>query len=218
MAELPAQRLKTDEPPFSYTGIDYFGPFNIKIGRSIHKRYGALFTCLVSRAVHLEVSADLSTNSFLMALRRFLSRRGNVKCFYSDNGTNFVGAINEIQKCIDNWNSKQIHDYLLQKRIKWVFNPPAASHFGGVWERLIRSVRKILLSLTLNQTFSEEGFQTLLCEIEFIINSRPLTITSSDCFDLKPLSPNDILLNNQACNLPYDIFNSNDTYSNKTLA
>ena len=97
MANLPADRVMADEPPFSSTGIDFFGPFFVRRGRGQEKRYGAIFTCLASRAVHLEVAESLSTDSFLCALRRFIARRGQVKRIRSDHGTNFVGANNELR-------------------------------------------------------------------------------------------------------------------------
>ena len=107
---------------------------------------------------------DRDTDSFILALRRFIARRGQVKEIRLDNGTNFKGAEKELRVMISSWNQAKIHDTLLQKGIKWVFNPPAASHHGGVWERLIRSTRKILGALTKEQVLDDECLQTLLCE------------------------------------------------------
>ena len=92
MASLPEQRLAFGEPPFANTGVEYFGPMNVKRGRIVKKRWGCLFTCLTTRGVHVELACDLSTHSFIMALRRFRGRRGNPKTMRSDNGSNFVGA------------------------------------------------------------------------------------------------------------------------------
>ena len=135
MADLPRPRVTPDQPPFTCVGIDYFGPFFVRQKRSLVKRYGAIFTCLALRAVHLEISHTLDTDSFILALRTFIARRGQVKEIRSDNGTNFTGAEKELRVMISSWNQAKIHDTLLQKGIKWVFNPSVASHHGEVWGR-----------------------------------------------------------------------------------
>ena len=157
----------------------------------------------------------MDTDSFILALRRFIARSGQVKEIRSDNGTNFMGAEKEFRVMISGWNQAKIHDTLLQKGIKWVFNPPAASHHGGVWERLIRSTRKILGALTKEQVLDDECLQTLLCEAESIINGRPLTKVSDDPNDLEPLTPNHLLLLRQNESLPPGLFEKNDTYSRR---
>jgi hypothetical protein len=187
MANLPAVRVTAGEPPFTYTGVDFFGPFIIKRGRSEIKRYGCLFTCLRVRAVHIEIVYTLETDSFINALQRFMSRRGQVKEIYSDNGTNFVGAKREL-------NQTKIDNFLKQRFIQWHFNPPAASHMGGVWERVIRSIRRILTAVLTLQKIDEEGLSTLFCIVESVLNGRPLTVVSDDCKDLQPLTPNHLLM------------------------
>ena len=92
MSDLPLARLQVNESPFTHTGVDYFGPIMVKQRRSELKRYGCIMTCMTTRAIHLEVAHDLTTSSFLNALRRFISRRGNIQHLHSDNGSNFVGA------------------------------------------------------------------------------------------------------------------------------
>ena len=92
MAGLPGCRVQTDKPPFYKVGVDYFGPFLVKQGRSRIKRYECIFSCLATRVVHIEVASDLPTNSFINALRRFTARRGQLDNIFSDNGTNSVGA------------------------------------------------------------------------------------------------------------------------------
>ena len=116
MADLPEDRL-TPAPPFTYVGVDYFGPYVTKEGRKERKRYGALFTCLVSRAVHIEVAHSLDTDSFLHALRRFIARRGQVREIRSDNGTNFVGARQELREAINEMDQKEITEKLRQQNI-----------------------------------------------------------------------------------------------------
>lgn len=98
MADLSSDRLKSDEPPFTRRGMDYFGPFEVKRCRRVLKRYGVIFTCLASRAVHIEKADSLDTDSYIDAIRRFIARRGNVKEMRSDNGTNLVGKKNELRK------------------------------------------------------------------------------------------------------------------------
>ena len=92
MADLPLDRIIPDQPPFTYVGVDFFGPFEVKRGRSHVKRYGVLFTCLTTRAVHIEIAHSLDTDSCVNALCRFTCRGGQVKIMRSDNGTNFVAA------------------------------------------------------------------------------------------------------------------------------
>ena len=206
MADLPCDRVSTGEPPFTYVGVYYFGPFDIKRGRSLVKRYGVIFTCLTIRAVHIEVASSLDTDSFINALRRFIARRGQIKELRSDNGTNFIGAERELRRAVEGWNLEKINDVLSLKGIKWTFNPPTGSHHGGAWERLIRSIRKILNSTLRTQSRDEEGLNTVLCEVESILNSRPLTKESTDPKDLEALTPNHLLLLKVKPSLPPGLF------------
>ena len=214
MGDLPPERVNPS-PPFTYTGIDYFGPYLIKEGRKVMKRYGVLFTCLASRSVHIETANSLETDSFINALRRFIARRGNVKEIRSDNATNFVGAEKELCQIVQNLDREQIGSKLLKRGIQWKFNPPTASHQGGVWERLIRSVRKILAALLqeFGSRLDDESLRTLFCEIEAILNSRPLTYITSDTHDIEPLTPNHILtLKSCSIRPPPGNFKDHDVY------
>ena len=188
MADLPRNRVTPDEPPFTYVGIDYFGTFYVKRGRSQVKRYGCIFTCFAIRAIHIEVAHSLDTSSFINALQRFISRRGQPKEITSDNGSNFVGGMRELREAIEGWNQTKIQQFLHQRGIQWKFNPPAASHMGGVWERQIRTVRKVLRALMKEQVVDDEGLSTLMCLVEAIVNGRPLTTNSDDPRDLEALS------------------------------
>jgi len=194
MADLPKDRVSPAGAPFENTGVDYFGPILVKKGRTEHKRYGCVFTCLSTRAVHIELATSLDTDSFLMALQRFMARRGQPSHIRCDNGTNFVGARNEMMKSIKEWNLDQIHERLLQKNISWTFNPPAASHMGGVWERQIRTVRAVMMGVCDTQRMTDESLATLFCKVESIVNGRPITKLSNDPNDLRPLTPNHLLL------------------------
>ena len=194
MAPLPSVRVDAGDHPFTYVGVDYFGPILVKRGRTMEKRYGCLFTCLKIRAVHLEIAHSLSSDSFLMALMRFIGRRGFPREIFSDNGSNLVGANNELRDCLKEWSQDRIHNYLLRYGIQWNFIPPAASHWGGVWERMVRSVKKVLNVLSNKQTMSDECLLTFMIEAERIVNNRPLTPLNTDTDDLEALTPAKLLL------------------------
>ena len=221
MADLPSERC-SESAPFTYSGVDMFGPFIIKEGRKEMKRYVALFTCFASRAVHLESTNSLNTDSFIMALRRFINRRGEVRQIRSDNGSNFVGANAEFKKAILEMDQGKINDFLLRHQVDWLgwkFNPPTASHMGGVWERQIRSCRSILTSLLRNhsQSLNDESFRTVLTEVEAIVNSRPLTVeVLSDSNSLAPLTPNHLLTSKSKIVMaPPGNFTNADMYSRR---
>ena len=212
MADLPSDRLTPDEPLFSYVGIDFFGPLYVKQGRSGVKHYGCLFSCLTMRATHIEVSESLEMDSFINALRRFISRRGMPKMMRSNNGTNLTGGDPEIREAIISWNQQKIEGFLHQKNIKWKFHPPEASQMGGLWERVIRSVRKILRVLLREQLVSGEALRTLMTEVEGILNGRPLTPNSDSSINAEPLTPNHFLLFRSNLNLPPGTFEKSDLY------
>ena len=217
MADLPTERT-LEVAPFSYCGVDMFGPFNIKEGRKVHKRYCALFTCFSSRAVHLETTNKIDTDSFILALRRFLSTRGRVRTIRSDNGGNFVGAGNELRKSWKEMDHTKVSNYLQSEMcdwINWEKNTPNASHMGGVWERQIRTVRSILASLlkSHDQVLNDESFNTLIKEVEGIINSRPLVIENVSDPSSQVLSPSHLLtLKSKAVLPPPGVFQKNDIY------
>ena len=194
MASLPAFRVQPGWFPFMHVGVDYFGPLLIKHGRSYEKRYGCLFTCLQSRAVHIEIVHSLSTDSYIMTLIRFIARRGCPTDIYSDNGSNFVGAQRELSNWITNLDQDLIDRRLSIKDIQWHFDPPYASHRGGVWERMIRSIRRIFSTICAQQTISDDVLLTAMTEVERIINARPIVPVVSDDINSTALTPNDLLL------------------------
>ena len=217
MADLPIERT-LELAPFTYCGVDMFGHFNIKEGRKIHKRYCVLFTCFSSRAVHLETTNTLDTDSFIMALRRFLSTRGKVRSIRSDNGGNFVGAGNELRNCLKEMDTDKISNYLLTETCDWIDwekNTPRASHMGGVWERQIRTIRSILISLlkSHDSVLNSESFNTLVKEVECIVNSRPLDVQNINDPDSELLTPNHLLtLKSKVVLPPPGVFQKDDLY------
>ena len=225
MADLPKERLVPYHPPFTFTGLDFFGPFYVKRARSVIKVYGCIFVCFNSRAVHIEDVSSLETDTFILALRRFISVRGCPKEIWSDSGTNFTGAERELRRSVRELNEEQIrrelHSYDAEwfKYVlpRWRFQPPTASHMSGVWERLIRSVRKAM-----NAVLSKPGaaipletLRTVFAEVTSILNSRPISPASDDPSDMEPLTPNHLLLQRRNLAIPPGVFAKEELYSRK---
>ena len=221
MADLPSERVNP-APPFTYTGMDAFGPFYIKEGRKELKRWGIIFTCLSSRAVHLETLNSMDTDSFLNALRRFISRRGKVRGLRSDQGTNFIGGRNELVTAFEELNQESIKGFLSKQGCDWIkftTNVPHASHMGGAWERLIRTVRSVLSALLRDHgtQLDDESLRTLMTETECVVNSRPLTVSNlTEPNTLEPITPNHLLTCKAEVVLqPPGTFDRPDLYSRK---
>ncbi|XP_055907255.1 uncharacterized protein LOC129942380 [Eupeodes corollae] len=210
MGQLPAVRLLSNNPAFTFTGVDYFGPINVKVGRHLEKRYGVLFTCLTVRAIHIEVASSLTTDSCIMALRRFIARRGCPNELFSDNGTNLKGADTELKRCLKELDQSAIRGALTKHRIKWRFIPPAAPHMGGCWERLVRSVKTSLYAILKEVNTSDETLNTLLAEIEQIINSRPLVEVPYHPDEPEALTPNHFLIGRSSASAPISDFDDKD--------
>lgn len=187
MSDLPAERLSA-EPPFSYVGIDVFGPWSVasrhtRGGLASSKRWAVMFTCMSTRAVHLEIIEGMDTSSFINALRRFFSVRGPAKQLRSDCGTNFTGASRELgfDKRIP--CDPHVKSFLNDNGCSWVFNPPYSSHMGGNWERMIGVARRILdsqLAQLGSRPLTHDVLTTFMAEVAAIINARPLVPVSSD--------------------------------------
>lgn len=221
MADLPEDRVQP-APPFSYCAVDYFGPWYVKEGRRELKRYGVLFTCMASRAVHIEVANFLTADSFINAYRRFVARRGPVSQIRSDQGTNFVGAKNELQQALAELDQDKIRQELLKRNCDYVIykmNVPHASHMGGVWERQIRTARNAIEAILLRHgsQLDDESLRTFMTEAEAIVNCRPLAVNdlnSPDCLD--PLTPNHLLtMKSNVVLPPPGSFQRVDLYSKK---
>nr|XP_049467061.1 uncharacterized protein LOC125908380 [Anopheles coluzzii] len=194
MAPLPKERLTPFVRPFSYVGLDYFGPVLVKRGRSNEKRWIALFTCLTVRAIHLEVVHSLSTESCVLAVRRFVARRGAPVEIFSDNGTNFLGASRQLRREIEERN-ETLAAIFTNAHTRWTFNPPGAPHMGGVWERMVRSVKAAISTvMEAKHAPDDETFETVILDAEAMINSRPLTYVPLDPENQEAITPNHFLL------------------------
>ncbi|XP_055615231.1 uncharacterized protein LOC129761531 [Toxorhynchites rutilus septentrionalis] len=207
MGDLPPMRLKAFSRPFSYVGIDYFGPMHVMVGRRVEKRWGVLFTCMTVRAVHIEIAHSLSTDSCILAVRNFIARRGMPLEIISDRGTNFTGANRELQEALLKMDQNKMIESFVSAQTKWSFNPPAAPHFGGCWERLIQSVKKTLTQVKPNRTPTDEMLRNMLVEVEAIINARPLTEIPLEHEEASPLTPNHILIGSSNGSKPPIAFN-----------
>ncbi|XP_070183500.1 uncharacterized protein [Littorina saxatilis] len=218
MADLPAERIEAS-PPFTNTGLDCFGPFTVRHGRKEAKRYGLILTCLASRAVHLEVLEDMTTDSFICGLRRFIAIRGNVKTIRCDRGTNFVGAAREFRQARHEMDPDRVVKEMVERNCNFIFNPPHASHFGGVWERLIRTVRQVFSGLLLDHgsRLTSDTLSTLFHEVASVVNNRPLCVTQlEDPTSCEPLTPNHLLtLKPEPIFPPPGTFQKEDQYSRK---
>ena len=202
MADLPKERLAFSSRPFTNTGLDYFGPFYVSVKRSTEKRWGFLFTCLTTRAVHFEVVPSMDTSSCVMGIERFVSRRGIPSVILSDNGTNFVASEKELLQNVLKWNQQSIAESMVKKGVSWKFNPPSAPHHGGVCERLVRSFKHTFYAILGNRRLTDEILTTVFCLVEQSLNARPLIPASADATDLDALTPNHFLLGTPGSSLP----------------
>lgn len=198
MGELPSVRVNMARP-FLNSGVDYCGPFyvrdRIRKNSKKYKAYVAIFICMATKAVHIELVEDLTTESFLAALKRFMARRGKVKNIYSDNEKNFVGADRILQQIFEKEDFKgAVQEFATSENIEWHFIPARSPHYGGLWESAVRSM-KIHLKRTLGETcLTVAEMTTVLTQIEAILNSRPLTPMSEDPNDLRALTPGHFLI------------------------
>ncbi|XP_048248048.1 uncharacterized protein LOC125377955 [Haliotis rufescens] len=210
MSDLPPDRL-VPCPPFTYVGVDAFGPWEIvtrrtRGGSANSKRWAILFTCLMIRAVHIELVEEMTSSSFINCLRRFIALRGEVKQFRSDRGTNFIGAIESLNVTAVNVEDGPVQDFLYNNGVVWLFNTPHSSHMGGVWERMIGTSRRILDAMLLNtKRLTHEVLSTLMAEVTAIINARPITSITTDPEQPMILSPAMLLTQKTAHTPNFDL-------------
>ena len=196
MADLPLDRTEVC-PPFTNVGFDVFGPWAVQTrktrGGGVNaKRWGLVFTCLSSRAIHIEVLEAMDSSAFICALRRFFALQGHAKLLRCDRGTNFVGAKTELDAAASELDEKKVEKFETECGCKWEFNPPHASHFGGVWERQINTIRHVLDAMftELGQSqLTHELPVTLMAEVVAIVNARLIAALPSDTDDPQPMSP-----------------------------
>lgn len=194
MGSLPIERI-TASRPFQYVGVDFCGPFQLKVARIrkpiITKGYVALFVCFAVKAVHVELVSDLTTEAFLACLKRFISRRGMPTKIFCDNAKTFVGASNTLKQLYDLQTSKNhrdaVNSFCSQNYIKFRFIPSYSPEFGGLWEAGVKSVKHHFKRVVGNLTLTYEEFYTVIVQIEGVLNSRPLLADNSiDCNYLTP--------------------------------
>ncbi|XP_036346189.1 uncharacterized protein LOC118755464 [Rhagoletis pomonella] len=211
---LPAERIATARV-FETTGVDFAGPLYVKTdGDDIRKKvYIMLFTCAAIRAVHLELVADMTVNSCIEALRRFIARRGTPKIIISDNARTFKRADLELRKLEELVKKKEVLQLAAHKGITWRYIPERAAWWGGFWERLVRSVKNALKASIGRAVLTSEELRTLLTEVESVVNARPLTYITNDDKDLEPLTPSNFLIDCNSAILATDFQSDGSTIS-----
>ncbi|GFW71857.1 integrase catalytic domain-containing protein [Trichonephila clavipes] len=186
--QLPRERI-TQSPPFQIVGIDFTGAMLVKDNQGTRKSYVSLFTCAVTRAVHLELVSDMSTKCFLLALRRFLARRGNCKVIYSDNARTFKAAERELAYFANILKDSEFQNFVADKGIHWKFIVERAPWWGGFYERLVKTIKDPLRKILGRALLTFEELSTILSEVEVIVNHRPLTYVENDPGEPEPLTP-----------------------------
>ncbi|GFT94499.1 uncharacterized protein TNCV_1962391 [Trichonephila clavipes] len=208
MGNLPANRFSAGRA-FLNIGIDFGGPFitkpNVPRSKVKLKSYLALFICMATKAVHLEVVSDLSADAFLAAFRRFISRRGKPTNKFSDNATNFKGASSYLKEQLKLIKSVEVQNFVTQESITWHYIPPTAAHVGGLWEAGIKSTKQLLIKTLKSAVLNFEELVTLVMQIEACLNSRPLTPLSNDPQDLQPLTPGHFLIGAPMASFPEEV-------------
>ncbi|KFD67379.1 hypothetical protein M514_11047, partial [Trichuris suis] len=201
MAPLPGDRI-TPAFPFERTGVDFAGLLYVKRGNGSRKAYICLFTCMTIRAIHLELVQNMSVEHFLLALRRFIARRGKPTMLQSDNFTTFKASNRELCRLFSKRNVGQIRQNLSVEGIVWKFITERAPWTGGYWERLVRSVKEPLRKVLGRSLLTESEMATVLTEIEAKINARPLTFVGEDPTDTNALTPFHFLIGREFKELP----------------
>ena len=210
MGDLPLERVKPSKP-FTHVGVDFAGPFELRKSKRANKSekvYLCLFVCFATKAIHLEIVTSLSTPDFIACLRRFIARRGLPSDFFSDNGTNFVGASNELRKLLEFVKTENVKNFVAENNCKWNFIPPSSPHFGGLWEAGVKSAKSHLRKIVGSTPLSLEELNTVFCQKEACLNSRPLCQLSTDPRDSNTLTPGHFLTGAPLLAFPDDCTNN----------
>ena len=216
MADLHPAKIHPYMPAFTHVGVDCFGPYYTNFYRGQKKRYGCIFTCMSSRAIHLEMLHSLDADSFLNCLRSFQSHRPNLKHIYCDNATNFRAADAELLKAFSLYSKSTLKDYAVSKGIQFTYIDPTSAHQAGNWERLIGIVKRVLKAVLPHASrLTDEVLQTIFCEVEAIVNSRPLTRLSDDPRDFRPLTPNLLLSLGDPTDIPLSHVSKAEMYRSR---
>ena len=216
--DLPVERV-SDDPPFTHLGIDFAGPLYIRAHNSLNenKAYICLFTCASTRVIHLELTLALTVDSFLLAFRRFVARRGLPSTIWSDNAKTFKAASKEIQRIV---RSPEVAKYLSTNRVTWKFIVERAPWWGGFWERMVCSVKRCLRKTIGRSSLSHDELNTLLIEVESILNSRPLTYVFDDSEGISyTLSPSHLIYGHRIANIPntghYEVLSTSNSLTKR---
>lgn len=200
MGSLPSQRVQPARP-FVNSGVDFCGPVWVHYkhrGQRPAKAYIAVFVCFATKATHLELVSNLSAETFLAALKRFVARRGICHNLYCDNATNFVGGRRQLKECWEIFFNQEIRDHVvsacIEDEIQFHHIPPRSPHFGGLWEAAVKSAKHHLYRVLGDSTMTYEEMVTVITQIEAVLNSRPLTPMSSDPSDYSALTPGHFLI------------------------
>ena len=198
-ATLPEFRVRP-APPFSKVGVDFAGPLFVKgRGAQMGKSYFALFTCCVTRAVHLELVEDLSVETFKRCLRRFIARRGIPALIVSDNAKTFKGTEKQLRTL---FRHPQVREEMQNHRIEWRFNLERAPWWGGFFERMVGCVKRCLKKVLGNARLTYDELLTVLTEVEATLNSRPLTYDYDNPYEGEVLTPAHLLYGRRLLSLP----------------
>ncbi|GFU96749.1 integrase catalytic domain-containing protein [Trichonephila clavipes] len=207
MGNLPSERV-TPSAPFLNSGVDFCGPFQIKFKNQrkgiFSKVYVAIFVCLATKAIHLEAVTDLTTEAFIAALKKLCARRGRISTLMSDNATNFKCAaaeLNRFIKLICNKN-ETLANYFASEVIQWKFIPPRSPNFGGLWEAGVKSFKHHLYRTLVNSKITFEEFETIIIQIEGILNSRPLVPLSDNINEYEVLTPGHFIIGRPISAIP----------------
>ena len=205
-APLPKSRIQ-ELVPFKVTGVDFTGALYVEANGSEEKVYICLFTCATSRAIHLEVVTDLTEETFIQAFRRFASRKSLPRRMISDNASTYLSAANELKQLFQSPSLKQ---EFANRGVEWEFIPKRAPWYGGFWERLIGMTKTVIKKVLGRARINLIALQTLVTEVEAVLNDRPLTYVTSEVTDVEPLTPAHLMYGRKITSLPYPLLEGDE--------